>query len=77
MIVFHHHHHLDDFTRIPLWVMSLRWVAEVTETRVHVKLIKMISSAAPSVSGVTGIEVKGESEWHSNCGIGTPVFSPS
>ena len=31
------------------------------------------------MSGVTGIEAKGESEfvWHTHCGIGTNVFSPS
>lgn len=31
------------------------------------------------MSGVTGIQAKGESEfvWHTHCGIGTRVFSPS
>ena len=43
--------------------MTLRWVSEIAEN---------------SVSGGTGIEAKGQSEfvWRSHCGIGTQVFFP-
>ena len=53
-----------------LTMLVMRWGAHVS---------KMITSPAPSVSAVTGTEAKGEREvvWHSNCGIGTEVFSPS